>query len=503
MAIKGFRRKFSPLEVLEKGEISSIKAGVLQVLNKTGVAFHDQRALTLLADNGCKVDFDTHRVRFPESLIHDCLKRCPSSFPVKARDPENNWLLGDQQTTYFVASGAMNTIDLDSLRPRQPTRKEFYDFMKLLDALPTVHGLPAFPWYGFAKVPQVMCLLESAAAKMRMTTKVFMEGSVHDNDLWTIRMAEATGQDILQLVNPGAPLTQSEEVVTKIFRYTEKGMPFHFASGPIIGATAPATLAGALISCSVEHISGIVLTQLIKPEARVWSGNMVFAQNMRTGSPMFGQVANSLLDAAFHQLWREYGVPSWSIAAAWSDSKQIDYQAAYETSTSAVYAALAGASMVRFQGGVAQQLSLHPVKAVLDDDVAGMIGRFLAGIEVNEDTAAIDLIENVGPIPGNFLTTAHTRQWWKREQYLPKTADHGSYADFFNEGEKAVLQRALERMGQILDSHKPTPLSPSQEETIEEILREARAYYRKKGLISDDEWSLYREDLNSPDYPYA
>ncbi len=503
MAAKGFRRGFAPFRVLTDAQVSSIQSGVLKVLGGTGVVFDDEGALRLLADHGCFVDFDSRRVRFPESLVVDALARCPSAFEVRARDPNNNWTLGDPETTYFVASGAMNTVDLDTWRPRQPTRKEFYDFMKLLDALPTVHGLPAFPWYGFARVPQVMCLLESTAAKMRMTTKVFMEGSVQGNEHWTLQMARVSGQDILQLVNPAAPLTQGEETIGKIARFAREDVPFHLASGPVPGATAPATIAGAIIACSAEHISGMVYAQLMRPGARVWSGNMVLAQNMRTGSPMFGQIGNALLDAAFHQVWRAYGIPSWSIAPAWTDSKQIDYQAAYETSMAAFNAAMAGASMVRFQGGLTQQLSLHPVKTVLDDDVAGMIGRFLEGIEVSDETMALDLIDEVGPLPGNFLTTSHTRKWWRREQYVPAAADHGSYADFFKDGSKTVIQRAQERMQEILAAHGPAPLSPQQEQAIEDILNDARQFYRKKGLISDEEWRLYQEDLSSPDYPYA
>jgi len=36
---------------------------------------------------------------------------------------------------------------------------------------------------------------------------------------------------------------------------------------------------------------------------------------------------------------------------------------------------------------------------------------------------------------------------------------------------------------EILATHKPKPLSPSQDEEIERILEEARAYYKKRGLI--------------------
>ena len=58
------------------------------------------------------------------------------------------------------------------------------------------------------------------------------------------------------------------------------------------------------------------------------------------------------------------------------------------------------------------------VKAILDDDIAGMAGRFLEGVEVSDETMAVDLINRVGPIPGMFLDKAHTRKWYKKEQYV-------------------------------------------------------------------------------------
>jgi len=48
-----------------------------------------------------------------------------------------------------------------------------------------------------------------------------------------------------------------------------------------------------------------------------------------------------------------------------------------------------------------------------------------------------------------------------------------------------------------------SPLSDEQEKEIEKILGEEREYYRKRGLISEKAWSLYEQDLSSPDYPYA
>ena len=132
-----------------------------------------------------------------------------------------------------------------------------------------------------------------------------------------------------------------------------------------------------------------------------------------------------------------------------------------------------------------------------------MVGRFLQGVDVNEETLAVDIIHAVGPIPGMFLNQAHTRKWWKREQFLPKVADRLTPPEWVKAGKKSILDHGRERMEEILATHKPTLLSPQQEQTIEDILKDARQYYRKKGMISDEEWTLYQKDLGSPNYPYA
>lgn len=503
MAIKGFRRKFKPLEILTNVQLDAVHRGTLQVLAETGVEFHHEGALKLFAKHGCQVDFENKRVRFPEWLVEDCLAKSPSTFRVKARDPENDLMLSSGDVTYLSSSCGMMTLDLDTWEPRQPTRKEFYDHITILDALPNVHMHIAFPYFGFAKVPQMMCLLESAAAKIRNSTKAQMEGSVSDNDRWNIEMVKATGQDLLSVINPAAPLTYYEDVVSAVYRYVEEGMPCHFTSGSVAGATGPATLAGVQLTENACNIAGIVLAQLIRPGAAVWAGSMIMVQNMKTGSPAFGAIENSLNEVVFNQIWRRYKIPTYSSASAWTSSKTIDFQAGYEMSMAALACALSGASVIYLQGGLTAELTAHSVKAILDDDVAGMIGRFLRGVAVSDETLATDLINEVGPIPGHFLNRAHTREWWKKEQFMPEVADRLPFAEWAKLGKKNALDHAREKMQEILSTHKAPSLPREQEQAIEDILKDAREYYRKKGLITDEEWALYQEDLCSPNYPYG
>jgi trimethylamine--corrinoid protein Co-methyltransferase len=60
------------------------------------------------------------------------------------------------------------------------------------------------------------------------------------------------------------------------------------------------------------------------------------------------------------------------------------------------------------------------------------------------------------------------------------------------------LELAKKRVAEILDTHKPTPLTSEQEAAVEDILNEARNYYRKKGLISEEELSDYMKVIGSP-----
>jgi trimethylamine--corrinoid protein Co-methyltransferase len=107
------------------------------------------------------------------------------------------------------------------------------------------------------------------------------------------------------------------------------------------------------------------------------------------------------------------------------------------------------------------------------------------------------LINEVGPIPGHYLGTAHTREWYKKENFFPKVADQEAYPVWIKSGKKDALVLARERMEEILANHKPKPLTDEQDQAIEDILKEAREYYKGKGLIPGEEWNQYMKTIKS------
>ena len=238
-----------------------------------------------------------------------------------------------------------------------------------------------------------------------------------------------------------------------------------------------------MVSSNAEVISGIVMVQLVKPRTPILSNAFVFPQNMRTGAPGFGRIGISLFNVMYNQMWRGfYNIPTMFGSSGMGASKFIDYQLGYEKSISTVLTAISGASIINYVGGVTGELSHHPVLSVMDNDVAGMIGRFMEGVEVTPATLALDLIEKVGPSPGFFLGVQHTRDWWAKEQYVPEASDQLTHLEWEVAGKKSALDYAKEQVEEILANYEHT-LSPDKDAELDRILDEAREYYRKKDLL--------------------
>lgn len=501
MARTGTKSVFPYIDILDKDAFSRMSEGVYEVLKNTGVVVKDKDMRRRLKNYGCREDAALERIYFDREVLDRAVADTPKGFEISAREEKNNVMLQPGKTTQFINACGTNLFCKGEVKP--PSRKEFYDYLRLLDGLPNVDFQNCFPFFGFDKVPECMKLLESVAAKYRVSVKAQIEGTVFDNYRFSTQMAKAMGVDLCQIVNSAAPLTYFEETSAQIINYAEADLPFHFAAGPTRGLTSPMGAAGSVISNNAEALAGIVMAQAVKPGSRVWVNSMIMTPDMATGKPAFGDIGNSYTDMAFNQYWRYLGIPCWSNAASWTSAKEIDYQAGYEQSMALMAQVLSGATVISYQGGMHAELYVSPQKAVIDDDIVGMTKRLLRGIDTSEEGMAIESIQEIGPMPGSFMDTDETLENWREECYVPAVASRESYQSWAASGRKGILENAENRMAKILDSHQIPQLPADKEAALEDILKDAREYYRKKGLISEDEWKLYLEDLQSPDYPYA
>jgi trimethylamine--corrinoid protein Co-methyltransferase len=473
----------APLKVLSSEEIDAIHKSTLDVLEHTGLRIEHKKALQIFEENGCKVDYDTMRVRIPSAVTEDCIRKCPTSFRIKARDPENDMIIGGNSLHVTTFPG-MQTVDLETWEPRDPTRSEFYDAVKVLDALENIHYMGNYiPWFGFEGVPPVMCIPEGFAARARNSSKVLKCGYSNDSEIFTIKIAQAVGSETMISCMASAPLTLYTEAIESLMRGIEAGFPVITISGGVMGGSVPATIAGSTVVNNAEVLGPAVLAQLIRPGSRVMVENLTLAQNMRSGIPAFGAIEISLHNAVFCQYFKSLGIPTQIASTGPVSAKTPDFQCGYEKALLAIIAALSGAHIIYLCGSLFGELTFHPIQAVLDNDLSGIVGRFIRGVEINQDTIALDLINEIGPIPGFYLDKQHTRDWWKKEHFVPRVADRLSIAEWKENGKRGAFDYAKDRVQDILSTYKPKPLTQSQEEEVEEIINEAREFYQQKNLI--------------------
>ena len=497
--LKGFTRNYQPLKMLTSEQEASIHGGAMYTLQKTGMQIEHKGALDLMAGAGCDVDFDAQRVRIPSWLIEECLRKTPSQFRLKARDAAQDLMVGGDNV-YFMQGMGMRYIDLDTWETRPATGAEHRDAMIVADALPNIHLAEAWEIYTDRRnIPPVMGMLENLASGIRYSSKTQVAGNIKDTEIFAIEMAKATGTDLFPEIEHACPLTIQEGGAEAAFRYALAGIPFVPALSVSSGATGPATLAGAVVLKIAETMAWVVMTQVHTPGAPMAIHHGISATDMRTGNNVLSTPSRGVGTAMMNQMLRLYEIPIWSNTGFASTSKKIDFQAGYEKSVGTLLSALTGGHVQMYQGGSSTELMYSPEMAVMEDDVAGWIGGVLEGPIFNEETLAIDLINEVGPIPGHYMGQAHTRKWWNKEDYFPQVADIEAYASWAATGKKDMLDNAKEKVEEILANHKPLPLSDGEDQALEDILVEARNHYRAKGMISADEWDLYMKELESTD----
>ncbi|MBM3699616.1 MAG: hypothetical protein FJW68_01690 [Actinobacteria bacterium] len=479
----GFKRRFEPIKILSNSNIEQIHTASLEILEELGFKYESEKALKLLEAHGCKVDYTTMVAKIPSGLVEWALDKTPSSFLVRAREPEKSLRIGGN-TMYFMNSTGARHVNIDTGILTTPTLKQNNIAVLVSDSLDTVHVFPSYtPYFEIENVPPVMSCPVSCAQRHRFSTKPSRGATEAESFIWEIKIAEVLDCQLLGLICGNPPFSMGKDNASAAFAYLDAGFPIYVASGSPLGSTRPVTVSGGIASYNAELFAIIVLIQCIKPGSGVLVDDSILSLNMQTGDMNFGTAATAMQQMAFNQMWHSfYKVPVSDVGAAFSNSKIIDYQLGAEKLPVAMCSALSGGNIIVLHGGVTAELAYNPVLAIIDDDIARTIGRIIEGFDVNDDAIGLNYINEVG-FTGSFLSKKHTRAYWKTEDYMPKIFDKTSYSEWIDTGKKTVVDKAKEKYEDILANYKPKPVTDEQDKEIDKILKEAENYYRKKGLL--------------------
>jgi trimethylamine--corrinoid protein Co-methyltransferase len=328
-------------------------------------------------------------------------------------------------------------------------------------------------------VPTVTYYRHQFVAMLRNCTKPIVFTSA-DNvclaDIIEIAAANSGGLEELQknptlclYAEPSSPLNHSKTAIEKLLLVAEKKIPVVYTPCPIAGATAPMTLAGALVIAVADSLSGLVAAQFHAPGAPFIMGGVLSTMDMASTIYTYGSPEFSLLEAALTDLSHFYKLPMFSTAGC-SDSKIFDEQAAAEAMMSIFSAALSGANLVHDVGYLENGLIGSYEMLVASDEFIAMAKHYVKGVEVSPETLAVDVIEKVGP-GGNFVAEKHTQKHFREVEWFPKLMDRQNLSDWDLNGSKPMRQRVNERVKEILSTHSVTPLKDEVEKVIEKIFK--------------------------------
>ena len=466
-------------EILTKDEVYRIHTATLEVLERVGVRVEEDNALKLLEDQGATVNFSKKIAKIPPHLVEEAIKNSSRTILFAGRDKKRDIRLEGKRVNFGLGEGATNFLDCRDNSMRPSTKTDAANAAKLADALPTIDFV--MPLFTAQDVPKSVMPLHDLHATLKNTEKPVM---VVDFGLDATYMIEMAGtivggaeklreRPILGMYSePVSPLTHGKNHVRNLMTFSKADLPIVYIPSPACCSTAPATIAGAIVQSNAETLSGNVIAQFTKKGAKFIYGSDTSLMDQKTGVFSYGAPEWSIINLAMAQLGRYYSLPIWSTGGC-SDSKVLDAQATIEAALSLFIAAASGANLIHDVGsflnfGLTGSLEL----VTICDEIISMISYILRGIEVTDETLALDVIGKVGP-GGHYMTQKHTLEFFRKEHWMPSLFDRQMMNNWVKSGSKDLLQRAREKTKQILSTHQPAPLANDVEKELDETLREA------------------------------
>ncbi len=462
-------------------ECEKIHMASLEILARIGVDVHDPKALDILVKGGAQAD--GLRVRIPEYMVARALATAPKSITLYNRKGQVAMRAGKYNTYYGGGSDCLNILDHRTGERRRPVLSDVKEASTLMDALPEIDFvmsafLPEDVDQRVYDRYQMEVMLNTTIKPIVFVTPDF-EGCVA-----AIEMCEAVagGAEAFQkkpfatcYINVTSGLIANAEALQKCMFLAEKGLPLLYIPLNAGGVNSPATTAGCMASMNAGILLGVVLSQLVHPGAPIavpgWNGG---PYNLQT---MVGNYVLADEQGVPTSMGKYYDLPVFGLGGS-TDSKMLDQQSGFEATLSLMTSLLNGANIVHDVGFMDSGLQGSLQLIAICNDILGFLRASTAGVVVNDETLALDVIEELGPT-GTYLGHDHTVRHFK-EPYYSKLIDKNPYSVWQKRGGLSMEARAAKMVDDILAKHKTEPLTAEVQQAIHAIVEREQAWINQQ-----------------------
>ncbi|MFZ5918958.1 MAG: trimethylamine methyltransferase family protein [Chloroflexota bacterium] len=464
--------KTARFEVLSQDEVERIHAASMQVLAAVGVRVEWKKARDLFRQAGAQVNDEAQWVRIPEKLVRWAVEQAPSQFTLYGSDAGFCLAVGDDNVCFAGLGTPTHIIDLDTGERRPATLADTVRHIQLIDGCKHIHNSQMDVWPD--DIPMTTIHTEAIWTWAHHSRKPFgmgCYGYLPTLDMMRLMAIVAGGKEAFRqkptffaICSVGSPLQMIQMQLEGLLICAEYGQPLAMSPEAIAGATAPVTLAGLLAQQNANILAHVTLAQVFRPGTPVLYGTVSTIANMRTGAVALGAVETGLITAGAAQMARYYGLPCRSVGGA-TEAKREDLQAGLERTATLLPAVLAGVNFITCGGTLDGTLLESDALLMLDDELCGMALRLARGIEVDDATLPLDLIKKVG-YSGNYITQSHTARRFRQEHYIPELLCREAYDVWRDGGSRLAIDRARDRVREVLSRHQPRQLDPALEQEM-------------------------------------
>lgn len=477
--------KLTKFEVLAKDEIQQIHSSSLELLETIGVKIQTNEARELLKENGAIVNEDDNEnfVKFPEDLVREKLKHVPNKFSLWGSDGSFNFEVNTEDVNFATVGTPVKIYDpLHKKRLRKSVLEDTIKQIRIVDSLKNIMCSHIDVWPNDIPFLELHCHCIREWA--RNSTKPYglgCLGRLASQDMMNLTSIIVGGDDELKqrprligFFNPTSPLILDQLLLNGMFIFAKYNQPLIIAPAASGGATAPVTLAGLLVQTNMETLSSIVLTQLINPGTPVFYSSMSAPMDPPTGNVAWGSIETGLITAGAAQLARFYNIPSRGPGAV-TEAKCFDIQNGFERFMTLFCAASAGINYITCAGTYESSLTEALELLVIDDELIDIVKRGIEGIQVNDNTLALEEIKRIATTGKNYLALKHTVKNVRKEIFVPKLVDRNRRSIWQRNGAKDIIETAREKVEMILSLQKGPGLKPDIEEKLSEYTKKVAA----------------------------
>ncbi len=467
------------LKVLSEDQKETLYNAALDIMETAGVRVDHPEGKSLLLDNGARLA-GNGRIHIPSWLVQKAISTVPPYFHLYNREGERVMTVGERHVNYCSQPDSGFIDDLETGQRRSFVRKDSRICGRVCDALPNIDM--SSPSSMISDVPAEIAYLLGHKDFMLDHTKPVMHGVLN---LWQLeqlanlhtvllgsREALAERPVYLHFLMSITPHVHTVEGVDRLLTCAKYGIPVMAAGCTAGGSTGPVTLAGNVAATIAESLTAIVIGQLKKPGLPMVVGGVPSVTDMRSGLFSYGAPELGLMVAAQSEIAQYLKIPSMGTAGC-TDAVTFDEQATMEAYHSLWANTLVGANLIHDIGFTesANHASLELLVAC--DEMIGMLKKFMRGIEITEETLALDVIKQVGPA-GEYLSNPHTFKHC-RESYMPSVAVRQTYANWEADGGKFYKERVKEKLRDIINNHEVPELS---KETLADLDELEKAWWK-------------------------